>query len=79
MLSDIFKEREHNLTTRRIDPQTDAKMQELIRKEFHDCTIIAVAHRLDGLVDFDQIVVLDKGRVVRTGAPNEILGRVVGE
>ncbi|PQE04085.1 ABC multidrug transporter protein [Rutstroemia sp. NJR-2017a BVV2] len=65
--------------TSRIDPQTDAKMQELIRKEFHDCTIIAVAHRLDGLVDFDQIVVLDKGRVVRMGVPSEILGRVVGE
>ncbi|KAM3077467.1 hypothetical protein ACMFMG_006808 [Clarireedia jacksonii] len=65
--------------TSRIDPQTDAKMQELIRKEFYDCTIIAVAHRLDGLVDFDQILVLDKGRVVRMGAPNEILGKIVGE
>jgi ATP-binding cassette subfamily C (CFTR/MRP) protein 1 len=54
-------------------------MQELIRKEFHDCTIIAVAHRLDGLLDFDQIVVLDKGRVVRMGVPSEILGRAVGE
>lgn len=59
--------------TSSIDRQTDALMQKLIRDEFRTHTIIAVAHRLETIVDFDTVLVLDAGRVVEMGAPSELV------
>lgn len=56
-----------------VDTQTDARMQEVIRTEFSDCTIIMIAHRIDTLLDFDKVAVLDKGSLVEFGAPHELL------
>ncbi|RSL69474.1 hypothetical protein CEP54_002250 [Fusarium duplospermum] len=53
--------------------QTDARIQEVIRSEFSDCTIIMIAHRIDTLLDFDKVAVLDKGTLVEFGAPTELL------
>lgn len=50
-------------------------MQKIIREHFGDRTILAVAHRLDTILDFDRIVVLDKGRIVEDGSPSELLSR----
>lgn len=50
-------------------------MQRIIREEFKDRTIIAVAHRLDTIMDFDKIVVLDKGVIVEEGSPSQLLER----
>ncbi|KAJ6438338.1 ABC multidrug transporter [Purpureocillium lavendulum] len=47
--------------TSSVDSQTDAKIQEVIRTEFKDRTIIMIAHRLDTLLDFDKVAVLDGG------------------
>ena len=58
-----------------VDIDTDRVMQAVIREEFEGCTIIAVAHRLDTIVDFDRIAVLSKGSVVECGTPAELLGR----
>jgi ATP-binding cassette subfamily C (CFTR/MRP) protein 1 len=56
-----------------VDIHTDSIIQAVIREEFRDCTIIAVAHRLNTLVDFDRIVVLHEGRVVECDAPQVLL------
>jgi ATP-binding cassette subfamily C (CFTR/MRP) protein 1 len=45
----------------------------VIRKEFADKTVIAVAHRLTTVTDFDQIIVLSNGRILETGSPKELL------
>ncbi|KAL6360528.1 hypothetical protein LRP88_06234 [Fusarium phalaenopsidis] len=58
--------------------QTDARIQEVIRSEFSDCTIIMIAHRLDTLLDFDKVAVLDKGTLVEFGAPTELLADEAG-
>ncbi|RMZ87350.1 hypothetical protein DV736_g5417, partial [Chaetothyriales sp. CBS 134916] len=50
-----------------VDVKTDELMQRIIRDEFKHCTIIAVAHRLNTIEDFDRIIVLDKGKVVDLG------------
>ncbi|PQE31521.1 hypothetical protein CJF32_00011272 [Rutstroemia sp. NJR-2017a WRK4] len=55
-----------------VDPHTDAKIQAIIREEFKGRTIIAAAHRLDGLRDFDQVLVLDHGRIARIGTPSAV-------
>lgn len=49
-------------------------MQEIIRDEFKDHTVIMIAHRLSSLLDFDHILVLHQGSFVETGHPTELLG-----
>jgi ABC-type multidrug transport system ATPase subunit len=41
--------------------------------DFAGATIVAVAHRLHSVIDFDAIIVLDAGAVVETGAPHGLL------
>ncbi|WXC66418.1 hypothetical protein SNK03_012197 [Fusarium graminearum] len=65
--------------TSSVDTQTDARMQEVIRTEFSDCTIIMIAHRIDTLLDFDKVAVLDRGSLVEFGAPQELLADVGGD
>ena len=60
--------------TSSVDVQTDALMQRIIREEFQGCTIIAVAHRLQTILDFDRVVVLSAGEIVEYGVPGELLG-----
>jgi ATP-binding cassette subfamily C (CFTR/MRP) protein 1 len=64
--------------TASVDMHTDELMQRIIREEFKGRTIIAVAHRLQTILDFDRIVVLDKGRLVECGKPQELLDRAGG-
>lgn len=57
-----------------VDIDTDRAMQKIIRSDFKNRTIIAVAHRLETILDFDRIIVLDQGRMVEEGTPDELLG-----
>merc|ERR1712166_539239 len=59
--------------TANVDKTTDAVIQSVIRERFVDCTVITIAHRLDTVIDSDMIVVMDAGRVVESGAPEELL------
>ncbi|OAQ69331.1 sulfonylurea receptor/ ABC transporter [Purpureocillium lilacinum] len=59
--------------TSSVDSQTDAKIQEIVRSAFKNCTIIMIAHRLESLLDFDWVLVLDKGRLVEQGNPIALL------
>jgi ABC-type multidrug transport system fused ATPase/permease subunit len=67
-----------SLTLCSVDIQTDARMQEVIRTEFSDRTIIMIAHRIDTLLDFDKVAVLDAGSLVEFGLPQELLGDEAG-
>ena len=50
-------------------------MNAIIRSELHDRTVICVAHRLDHLLDYDRVVVLQGGRIVEMGEPRALLQR----
>lgn len=56
-----------------IDIVTDRLVQRLVRQEFTEATIISVAHRLNNIVDFDKIAVLQNGRLVEFGSPQALL------
>jgi ATP-binding cassette subfamily C (CFTR/MRP) protein 1 len=56
-----------------MDQETDRAMQRVIHKEFKDYTVIMVCHRLEVVMDFDIIIVMDKGSVVETGPPKLLI------
>ncbi|GFF55775.1 canalicular multispecific organic anion transporter 1 [Aspergillus udagawae] len=57
-----------------VDRETERMMQEIIRAEFRHYTIIAVSHRLEMIMDFDRVVVMDRGEVVEVGNPVALKG-----
>ncbi|GIJ97989.1 hypothetical protein Aspvir_000097 [Aspergillus viridinutans] len=65
--------------TSSLDPETDAKVQNVIRELFNGCTIIMVAHRIHTLLDFDQVAVLNSGQIAEVGHPRDLLNNPTGE
>ncbi|KAJ2384658.1 Canalicular multispecific organic anion transporter 1, partial [Coemansia sp. RSA 2559] len=61
--------------TANVDSKTDQIMQSVIRKEFKDCTILTIAHRLGTIMDSDRILVVDNGRIVEFDTPANLLER----
>ncbi|KAI8899117.1 P-loop containing nucleoside triphosphate hydrolase protein [Globomyces pollinis-pini] len=60
--------------TSSIDHQTDQIIQCVIRENFQNTTILSIAHRISTIIDFDKIIVLDKGELAEFGSPKELLG-----
>ncbi|KAK9475108.1 P-loop containing nucleoside triphosphate hydrolase protein [Dipodascopsis tothii] len=59
--------------TAAVDFETDHIIQETIRTEFKDRTILTIAHRLNTIIDSDRIVVLAGGRVAEFDTPQRLL------
>jgi len=59
--------------TAHVDVTTDNLMQQIISEEYKEHTVIAIAHRLRTIRDFDRVVVLDNGKVVEDGSPGGLL------
>lgn len=58
-----------------VDHETERVMKDIIRVEFKDYTVIAVSHRLDMIMDFDRVVVMDTGEIVEVGNPSVLAGQ----
>ncbi|PRQ27535.1 putative xenobiotic-transporting ATPase [Rosa chinensis] len=59
--------------TASIDTATDNAIQETIRKETSECTVITVAHRIPTVMDSDMVLVLDEGRIVEYDSPARLI------
>ena len=59
--------------TASIDNATDASIQEMIRSNFQNATVLTIAHRLNTILDSDRILVLDDGRVAEFDTPQNLL------
>ena len=61
--------------TSALDTESEQLIQQALDRLMVGRTVIAVAHRLSTLKNFDRIVVMDSGRVVDDGTPEELAGR----
>ena len=59
--------------TASVDRRTDQLLQEALQETFQDGTIVAIAHRLDTIIEFDFLLVLSAGKVVEFGSPADLL------
>ncbi|RAK98898.1 putative ABC bile acid transporter [Aspergillus ibericus CBS 121593] len=60
--------------TASIDYNTDSKIQETLR-ELRESTIITIAHRLQTIIDYDKVLVLDHGRVIEFDHPWTLINK----
>lgn len=61
--------------TANVDLHTDQRVQHVIRHSFSNCTVLTIAHRLDTIMDYDRVMVMDQGHVVEEGAPAILAGK----
>lgn len=61
--------------TSSIDLETDALIQQIVRSQFKNTTMLVIAHRLNTIIDSDRVLVLDHGRVAEFDAPAALMDR----
>ncbi|XP_076856191.1 ATP-binding cassette sub-family C member 3 isoform X1 [Brachyhypopomus gauderio] len=59
--------------TAAIDLETDDLIQSTIRTEFEDCTVFTIAHRLNTIMDYTRVLVLDKGQIAEFDTPTNLI------
>ncbi|KAJ2467914.1 hypothetical protein GGI02_003865, partial [Coemansia sp. RSA 2322] len=61
--------------TASVDSKTDKIVQDVIRREFVDCTVLTIAHRLNTIMDSDRVLVMDQGEIAEFDTPAKLLAQ----
>lgn len=64
--------------TSAVDNNTDNLIQKTIRESFSGLTILTIAHRLNTIIDYDRVMVLDDGKIVELDTPENLFNRKDG-
>ena len=60
------------------DYKTDSLIQKCLMKSFQGCTLITIAHKIKTIINHDRIFVLERGELVETGKPEELIAKKEG-
>ena len=60
-------------STANVDYETDALIQKALRVDFKDATVLTIAHRLNTIIDYDRILVMDNGVIAEYDSPSALL------
>lgn len=61
--------------TEGLDATTESQILELLAHVMKNKTVLMVTHRLRGLANFDQIIVMDNGQIIEQGSHAELLAK----
>ena len=59
--------------TASVDQRTDEIIQDVIMNKMEGTTIITIAHRINTIIGYDKIVVLEQGKKAEEGSPKELM------
>jgi ABC-type multidrug transport system fused ATPase/permease subunit len=60
-------------STSAMDDDSDKNMQRVIKECFKDTTVISIAHRLDTIIEYDRVLVLERGQITDYDTPHALL------
>uniref|UniRef100_A0A8B9RM10 ABC-type glutathione-S-conjugate transporter n=1 Tax=Astyanax mexicanus TaxID=7994 RepID=A0A8B9RM10_ASTMX len=61
--------------TAAVDLETDTLIQSTIRSQFEDCTVLTIAHRLNTIMDYTKVIVMDKGHIAEMDTPANLIAQ----
>uniref|UniRef100_A0A8C2PX42 ABC-type glutathione-S-conjugate transporter n=1 Tax=Cyprinus carpio TaxID=7962 RepID=A0A8C2PX42_CYPCA len=61
--------------TAALDLETDTLIQSTIRSQFEDCAVLTIAHRLNTIMDYTKVIVMDKGHIVEMDSPSNLIAK----
>ncbi|MCI4375884.1 hypothetical protein PGIGA_G00114740 [Pangasianodon gigas] len=61
--------------TAAVDLETDTLIQSTIRSQFEDCTVLTIAHRLNTIMDYTKVLVMDKGHIMEMDSPANLISQ----
>ncbi|XP_041856879.1 multidrug resistance-associated protein 1 isoform X2 [Melanotaenia boesemani] len=61
--------------TAAVDMETDNLIQSTIRSQFEDCTVLTIAHRLNTIMDYTRVLVLEKGQMSEFDSPSNLIAQ----
>ncbi len=59
--------------TSRVDPQTEQKILKNVKRNFPDITLISVTQKIDSIIDYEQIILIEEGEILGIGTHNELM------
>uniref|UniRef100_A0A672NT23 ABC-type glutathione-S-conjugate transporter n=1 Tax=Sinocyclocheilus grahami TaxID=75366 RepID=A0A672NT23_SINGR len=61
--------------TAALDLETDTLIQSTIRSQFEDCAVLTIAHRLNTIMDYTKVIVMDKGHIIEMDSPSNLIAK----
>jgi len=58
--------------TSQLDPETEKRVEKVLETHLRDCTVIKIAHRINTVLDYDQVIVMQYGHA-QVGNPRQLL------
>ncbi|WP_055667217.1 ABC transporter ATP-binding protein [Desnuesiella massiliensis] len=58
-----------------LDAVTEQKIFKVLREVSKNRTLLTISHRISGIIDADEVVILQRGRIIETGTPKELEGK----